>query len=77
MSSSGGIDEYLEKINEKFGKIDVIICGQSWPPDNQEIEDMTTEYWNGVNYSNLTRSFQLMQKALPIYEEALYIASFF
>ena len=65
MSSSGDIVEYFEKINERYGGIDVIVCGQGWPPDNQEIEDMTTDYWNGVIYSNLTRSFQLMQKALP------------
>jgi 3-oxoacyl-[acyl-carrier protein] reductase len=65
MSSSGDIAEYFEKINEKFGGIDVLVCGQGWPPDNQEIEDMTNDYWNGVIYSNLTRSFQLMQKALP------------
>jgi 3-oxoacyl-[acyl-carrier protein] reductase len=65
MSSAGDISGYFEKINEKFGGIDVIVCGQGWPPDNQEIEDLTNEYWNSVIYSNLTRSFQLMQEGLP------------
>jgi 3-oxoacyl-[acyl-carrier protein] reductase len=65
MSFSGDIVQYLENINEKFGGIDVLVCGQGWPPDNQEMEDISKDYWNVVLTSNLTASFYLIQKAIP------------
>lgn len=53
------------KIFEKFGGIDVLVAGQGWPPLNQNIEDISLEYWISVVRSNLTGSFLFLQYAMP------------
>lgn len=65
LSLSVEASDPVTRIAEKFGGIDVLVVGQGWPPVNQEISEITDEFWNAVVRSNLTRSFQLMQKALP------------
>jgi 3-oxoacyl-[acyl-carrier protein] reductase len=65
ISFSGDIVKCMDNVNERFGGIDVLVCGQGWPPDNQEMEDITKDYWNAVLASNLTVSFYLIQKVIP------------
>ena len=65
ISFSRDASDYLGMIAEKFGGIDVLVCGQGWPPDNREIEEIGMDYWNSVLTSNLTVSFSMLQRALP------------
>ena len=64
LSLSGDFGEALARVHEKFGRLDVLVSTHGWPPVNQEIDDITDDYWDAVVTSNLTRSFRLMQKAL-------------
>jgi len=65
LSGRSGFDEVMARVSEKFGRLDVLVSAHGWPPVNQEIEAITDDYWDAVVTSNLTRSFRLMQKALP------------
>jgi len=62
---SGDYSESLAKIIEKFGRLDVLVSSQGWPPVNQDIEDISDSDWDGAVRSRLTMGFRLMQKALP------------
>lgn len=65
LSLSGDISEVLTKVNEKFGGLDVLVSAHGWPPVNQEMENISDDYWEAVIRSNLTISFRLMQRSLP------------
>ncbi len=60
----------ITSIYEKFGGIDVLVVGQGWPPVNQDISEITDEYWSNVVRSNLTRGFQMMQKTIPYLKQS-------
>ncbi len=53
-----------------FGGIDVLVSMQGWPPQKQDIAEITDEYWNGVISSHLTGSFHMLQQAVPYLEES-------
>lgn len=65
LSLSIEITDPITKFYERFGKLDVLVIGQGWPPVHKEIEEISDDYWHSVITSNLTRSFTLVQKALP------------
>jgi 3-oxoacyl-[acyl-carrier protein] reductase len=60
----------MAEVNDRFGGIDVVISMQGWPPKNQDITEITDEYWNGVISSHLTSSFHMLQQAIPYLEKS-------
>ena len=71
LSGRSGFGEVMDRVDEKFGRLDVLVATHGWPPVNQGIDDITEDYWDAVVTSNLTRSFLLMQKALPHLKKSL------
>ena len=65
LSSWRGTVDYMEKIKDKFGGIDVLVCGHGWPPENQEIDQIGEDYWNHVVASNLTGTYRFTERTLP------------
>jgi len=55
---------------DRFGGIDVVVSMQGWPPQKQDITEITDEYWDGVISSHLTGSFHMLQQAVPYLEKS-------
>jgi NAD(P)-dependent dehydrogenase (short-subunit alcohol dehydrogenase family) len=68
--NSEDVREAMEQAVDIFGGIDVVVSMQGWPPQNQEVIDITDEYWNGVISSHLTGSFHMLQQAIPYLEKS-------
>ncbi|MDO9085298.1 MAG: SDR family oxidoreductase [Anaerolineaceae bacterium] len=79
--NSEDVHEAMEQTVDRFGGIDVVVSMQGWPPQKQEVMDITDEYWNGVISSHLTGSFHMLQQAIPYLEKStsprvIFLASY-
>lgn len=64
------VQSAMKRVFDHFGRIDILVSMQGWPPKKQEIMEITDEYWNGVISSHLTGSFHMLQQAVPYLEKS-------